>query len=59
MRARVTFEVEIPEGISETDAREWLRFELHDKNEIDNRNPALKWAVEPVDGIIIVFDYGS
>lgn len=53
MKAKVTFEVEIPKDVSHEDAEAWLRFELHETGILENRNPLLAYRVEPVDGIEI------
>lgn len=52
MKAKVTFEVEIPADVSRDEAEAWLRFELHETGLLENRNPRLR-CVEPVDGIQI------
>lgn len=53
MKAKVSFEVSIPDGVSREDAEAWIRFELHETGTLENRNPLLSYRVEPMDDIQI------
>ena len=56
MKAKVSFEVEIPDGVSPDDADTWLRFQLHELNVIENRNPLLSHHIDPSSEIKIEFE---
>lgn len=53
MKAKVSFEVEIPADVSREEAEAWLRFELHETAILVNRNGLLAYRVEPANEIQI------
>ena len=53
MKAKVSFEVSIPDGVSREEAEAWLRFELRETGTLENRSPLLSYRVEPVDEVQI------
>jgi hypothetical protein len=54
MRARITFEVEIPNGVSEDEADEWLRYELNETAQIGVKNPLCHKSVEPIANTMLI-----
>lgn len=49
----VSFDVNIPDDISDDEIEEWLRFNLHDNGEMSADNPLVDTEIEPYGGITI------
>jgi hypothetical protein len=45
--ARIKLEVAIPNGVTKAEAKEWLRFVLHDWPEMASSNPLVRQELEP------------
>jgi hypothetical protein len=55
MRAKITFEVEIPEvDYSTQELVDWLRYEYRDTGGLDGKNPFINFEPEPVFGTFFV-----
>jgi hypothetical protein len=50
VRIRVTFDLDVPGGVSDERLHEWLRFELHDNGVLEAGNPLEDRDIEPVWG---------
>lgn len=46
MTREVTFRVEIPDGVNDADAREWLRFQLGELGGCSLKNPLVDEELE-------------
>lgn len=45
-RYRIRCVVEVPDGMSEDDVYEWVRFELHENGQLDGNNPLVNTELE-------------
>lgn len=45
--ARIKLEVAIPKGVTKAEAKEWLRYVLHDHPEMSIDNPLVNEEFEP------------
>ena len=48
MRLKVKFEIDIDDGYTDDQIKEWIRFELHDNGSISLKNPLHHKALKPV-----------
>ena len=48
MRLKVKFEIDIDDGYTDDQIREWIRFELHDNGSIALNNPLRKKELKPM-----------
>ena len=51
----VEFRVSVPDDVTEDQAREWVRFNLHDSCEIRNSNPMSSKDMEPLAGTFVMW----
>jgi len=48
MKIEVSFEMELPDNISDDNITEWLEFELNYNGQMDTRNPLSKTLLQPL-----------
>lgn len=51
----VEFRVSVPDEVTEDQAREWVRFNLRDKCDMQNTNPMASKDLEPVRGSFVMW----
>ena len=59
MRLKVKFEIDIDDGYTDDQIREWIRFELHDNGSISLKNPLHHKALKPVPFSVMIITHAG